>query len=141
MGIIDYLFAMVITGVIIIYLIRLETIGCKCAMDFKRNYLIYFHTFEILFYGAILLSQGKLLEYLLNSRYVIPIFSVIGTASLVNIIFSLLYIGEIAVKKCKCAQSNVGLMMFVLNALYLLIIIGTSLSMLAGYAIKLAIDT
>ena len=141
MSIIEYLFALVITGVIIVYLIRLEIIGCKCAMDFKRNYIIYFHIFEIIFYTSIILSQGKLLEYILDSRHVTSIFLAVGIATLVNIIFSLLYIGEIAVKKCKCAQSNVGLMIFFLNAFYLFIIISAALSMLLGYAVKVAIDS
>lgn len=110
-------------------------------MDFKRNYLIYFHTFEVIFYSLVILSQGKLLEYLLDSRYFTPIFSAYVIAGLVNIIFSLLYITEIAIKKCRCAQSKVGLMIFYLNALYLFTIIATGLSMLAAYSIKVAFDS
>ena len=141
MGIIEYLFGLVITGVIIVYLIRLEKIGCKCAMDFKRNYIIYYHIFDIILYSSIILSQGKLLEYLLDSPYFTPIFSAYVIATLVNIIFSLLYIGEMIIKKCKCSESNVREMILILNAIYVMVIIGTSLSMLAAYSIKVAFDS
>ena len=39
---IAFVFNVVISSCIIYYLKRLETIGCKCALNFKHDYIFYF---------------------------------------------------------------------------------------------------
>lgn len=139
--ILTIMYSTVVPALIIIYLIRLEVIGCKCAMDFKRKYIILYHTFEVIFYSLVFLSKGKLFEYLVDSRYFTPIFSVYAIATLVNIVFSLVYLVELAIKKCRCAENAIGGLMFMFNFFYLAAIILMLLLMLAGYASKAALNT
>jgi hypothetical protein len=135
------MFSIVVPALIIIYLIRLEVIGCECAMDFKRNYIILFHTFEVIFYSLVFLSKGRLLEYLLDSRYFTAIFSVYAIGTLVNIVFSILYIVEIAMKKCRCAETFIAGLMIIFNFFYLLGIVSISLLTLVGYTVKSTFDS
>jgi hypothetical protein len=140
MDIFSLLFAIAVTAAMILYLIRLEKIGCKCAMDFKRNYIIYYHIYELISITILILSRGKALEYLLESRHYVAIFSVMGVAEVINILFTLLYIGELKRKDCKCSESFIREFMYYINILYVFISVVVLMQLSLGYGIKTIIE-
>ena len=108
-------FSMILTGSIVYYLKHLETIGCKCAMNYKRTYIMSFHIFNLAFGAASLLSGGKLPEYIAKSAYVLPIISVLLIAIITNIVFTLQYVEELKKDNCDCSESVFRTMMYVLS--------------------------
>ena len=107
--------SMVLTGLILYYLKNLETIGCKCAMNYKRTYIMSYHIFSLAFGAASLLSGNRLAEYIVESRYAIPFVSVLVIAIITNVVFTLMYIQELEKDNCECSESVLRTMMYILS--------------------------
>jgi hypothetical protein len=109
------LLSMVLTGSIVYYLKNLETIGCKCAMNYKRTYIMSFHIFGLAFGAASLLSGGKLPEYIGKSAAAVPIISILLIAIITNVVFTLMYVEELKKDNCECSESVFRTMMYILS--------------------------
>ena len=101
---------------IIYYLKNLETIGCKCALNFKHDYILYFTSFVILFGFLNLLFNGlrmfRIFMFIIAIPYII--------AAIVNIIFTIQYVDEMTKINCECSESVFRTMMYILAILNLL---------------------
>jgi hypothetical protein len=104
-----------VAGLSLYYLKHLETIGCKCSMNYKRTYIMFYHIFGLVFGSAQLLSGGKLAEYIVESRYAIPFVSILAVAAITNIVFTLMYIEELKKDNCECSESVFRTMMYILS--------------------------
>ncbi len=100
----------VISGLIIYYLKNLETIGCKCALNFKHHYILIF--------TSIALTIG-VLNILFNSIHMFRMFMLIISipyfiAAIVNMVFTIQYVDEMQKINCDCSESIYRTMMFIL---------------------------
>lgn len=106
---------MVLTGLILYYLKHLETIGCKCAMNYKRTYIIYFHIFSLALGAADLLSGNAVTEYIAKSSFAIRFIFVVASLAITNIVFTLQYVEELKKDNCDCSESVFRTMMYILS--------------------------
>ena len=109
------LLSMVFTGSIVYYLKHLETIGCKCAMNYKRTYIMSFHIFGLAFGAANLLTGNGVAEYIVGSRYAIPVVLMLTVAIITNVVFTLMYVEELKKDNCDCSESVFRTMMYILS--------------------------
>ena len=106
----------ILSSLIIYYLKNLETIGCACAMDYKRTYIMAYHIFSI-FIG--LLGIFINLDILRKHNVLQLIFMVI---SITNYVFTIQYIEEMKKENCNCSESVYRTMMYIFSIIYLLTI-------------------
>ena len=81
---------------ILYYLFKLEQIGCKCALNWRRNFIIGF-----LFVAIFAMVISKLPENLM--MFFLATFSVLVIA---NVIIMLQYVHYLKKEKCKCSESQ-----------------------------------
>ena len=132
-GILIAVILVVIQTLIVHYLMRLEKIGCECAMDWRRSYIIFFFIVSILY----------AVSAFFISRESFPILQTLMTVfGLMNIVFTMQYVHKLKKEKCECSASIYREVMFVVaifNAvLYsmLLVIIIFFLFTMLSYAKK-----
>jgi hypothetical protein len=93
------LFTLVVIGIqtlIIHYLMRLEAIGCKCAMDWRRNYIMFYWIISVIY----------MLSAFFIDRNTIPIIqTIVSVLGLLNVIFTLQYVHRLKKEKCECSES------------------------------------
>lgn len=95
-GVIVGIFLLIIQILIIHYLFRLEKIGCKCAMDWRRSYIIFFLFFSILYAVSVLFID----------RNTIPVVQTLMTVlGLLNVVLTLQYVHKLKKEKCECSES------------------------------------
>lgn len=130
-GLIIAVVFLIIQVLIIHYLLRLEKIGCKCAMDWRRSYIIFFMFFSILYTLSI---------FFIN-RDALPILQMLMTVlGLMNVVFTLQYVHKLKKEKCECSASiyrEVMMVVAIFNAILyssLLIIIIYFLYTILSYA-------
>lgn len=124
--------SMVLTGLILYYLKHLETIGCKCAMNYKRTYIMYFHIFSLVFGAANLLLGNGVSEYIAKSSFAIPFIFVVASLIITNIVFTLQYVEKLKKDNCDCSESVFRTMMYILS---IISAVTWSLIILAGLMI------
>lgn len=94
---------------IIAYLNNLETIGCKCAIDFRRTYIFTYMIISLL--NVILYPIIRYLVVSMDSKIIsiiLYVWSIIMTlAGLLNIVFAVQYIHRLREEKCACSKSVV----------------------------------
>ena len=95
---------------ILYYLNNLQTIGCECAMNSKRNFIFGYTIFNILF-GVTNLFTDKITKFL--TKYPATIFG-LSVLMITNIVVTLLYIEDIKKANCKCSESVFRDMMYYL---------------------------
>jgi len=95
---------------ILYYLNNLQTIGCECAMNSKRNFIFGYTIFNILF-GVTNLFTDKVTKFL--TKYPAAIFGLF-VLIISNIVVTLLYIEDIKKANCKCSESVFRDMMYYL---------------------------
>lgn len=108
--------SIILSSLIIYYLKNLETIGCACAMDYKRTYIMSFQIF-IIFIG--LLGVFINLDRLYKNNVVHLIFMLI---SITNYVFTIQYVHQMKKENCNCSESVYRTMMYILSIIYLLTI-------------------
>jgi hypothetical protein len=96
-----FMFVMAILFVIIQlllinYLLRLEKIGCECAMDWRRNFMMFYMGVTIVHVMALTLVPRNLIPLVQTS------VSVLGV---MNVILTLQYVGRLKREKCQCSES------------------------------------
>ena len=83
---------------IIFYLYKLETIGCKCAINWRRIYIMIFFGFNTLLMIANIFFHK--IFFILPKWY----FSIYFILAMLNIIFSLQYLHYL--KNCLCSEDT-----------------------------------
>lgn len=97
--------------IIIYYLYHLEKIGCKCSLNYRRNYILIYNV-------CIVCVSVFMLFTHINPSIIFPIFGVLFLfASILNVIFTIQYVNELKKQKCDCSES------FMRNLMYILAII------------------
>jgi len=106
-----FLLAISLQACIIYYLNNLKTIGCECAINYKRTYMFGYAIFSLLLSFSNLFTDK--LTKVLEKNPVITIL-LLG-AGILNVVFTLLYIDEVKKANCNCSESVFRDMMFVLS--------------------------
>lgn len=78
------------------YLFKLEKTGCECAMDWRRNFVLFFMVLSLLYSVSALFID----------RSAIPILqTVMVVLGLVNVVVVLQYVHKLKEEKCACSES------------------------------------
>lgn len=105
---------------IIYYLFKLERTGCKCAMGYKRTYILAYLVINTLF--VILNLFTNVFKYTSNNKIALFLMNIYSLGGMVNIAFIIQYVNMLKAKKCECSESIYRDFMYidaVLNALVL----------------------
>lgn len=107
-----------LSSLIIYYLNNLKTIGCECALNFKRDYIMYYSMVSILF-NIVSFAVGvpTILIYYIRYPILYSIPAVLFAAAVVNMVFIFQYVEEMKKINCECSESVYRDMMFVLAIL------------------------
>jgi hypothetical protein len=96
----------VIQLLIINYLMKLEKIGCACAMDWRRNYIIAYFVVSILYAIIAPLLDPKLLP-IIQTVYVV--------FGIINVVYVIQYVHRLKREKCACSESVYREVMYVVS--------------------------
>jgi hypothetical protein len=121
---ITYIIAVGISVMVLTWIHKLEDTVCKCSIDFKRDYIKYYLYVYIVFYTlwffAIIymiyffnlnniFANGLVSLTLTLMQTLLPIFSIL------NIIFSIMYIWHLKEIDCKCSEDIRREIYYILN--------------------------
>ena len=123
-----------ISGTIIYYLNHLEKIGCKCSLTFQRKYIYYY---TILLFGINLISlffQEKIKEL---SVVILPFSIFLLIAGIINIVYTIEYVNDMKKQNCKCSESLIRDLMFILAILQSFVIIIFFLTIISIFVFKI----
>jgi hypothetical protein len=96
------------------YLIRLERIGCACAMDWRRTYMIAYMIMTILI-GIFTMASGM--------KPPVALAMALPILGLFYIVFVLQYVSRLKKEKCECSESVFRDVMEILAYLYVLLML------------------
>lgn len=98
--------AMIIIELLILrYLVHLEQIGCRCAMDWRREYIIFFIALTVV-YALVSLFMGP---------QQIPVIQfTLFILGILNVIFVIQYVNRLKKEKCECSESVYREIMYVI---------------------------
>ena len=102
----SYIFSILIFSIqilIINYLFQLEKIGCDCAMDYKRNYILSYLVINTLFITLHFFTD--VFKYTSNNNLSSFLMSIYSVGGIVNISFIIQYVNMLKAKKCECSES------------------------------------
>ena len=123
-----------ISGTIMYYLYYLEKINCKCSLTFQRNY-IYYYTIIIFIINAVTIFFQKKLKEL--ALVILPISIMLLIAGIVNIIYTFEYVNDMKKENCKCSDSIIKDLMFILAILQSFVIIIFFLTIISIFVFKI----
>lgn len=86
---------------IFIFLVNLQSVKCACALNWKRDYIVGFIGFTLLFNLYLLLVDKTKKQFV--SAHMIMAFLLVF-AGILNIVLMIQYTIEIRKNKCKCAD-------------------------------------
>jgi len=108
----------VIQTLIVNYLVKLESMGCECAMDWRRNFIIFFLVLSIVY---------TLSSFFIDKDSLPLLQSIMVITGIINVILALQYIDRLKKEKCECSESlyrDVLYLVSIFNAiLYSLLIV------------------
>lgn len=90
------IFFVVIQLLIINYLYQLEKIGCKCAMDWRRSFILFF---------LVLAIVNLLVTSFLTHEQIPWVQTLITVLGIINVVVTLQYVQKLKTQKCECSQS------------------------------------
>lgn len=93
-SIIFNLIAIVLWLFILYYITNLETIGCKCALDWRRTFIQYYIIY--LLFMIVFMSRNAP-SYFLTLHFVVSV-------AFILIVYH--YIHDLKMKKCKCSENT-----------------------------------
>lgn len=79
---------------IIYWLLRLETVGCKCALDWRRHFIIFYAFFHLILIATMM--SGMNVAAMRLASFVL---------SIVNIVVTIEYVYKLKEEKCICSAS------------------------------------
>jgi hypothetical protein len=88
---------------IIKYLFDLEANGCECAMDYKRNYILFYLVLNTIF--AVLSMFTNVLRTTSNNKLGSFLMSAYSVGGILNIVFIIEYVNMLKAKHCDCSES------------------------------------
>lgn len=125
-----------ISGTIIYYLHYLENIGCKCSLIFQRNY-IYYYTIVLFFVNLIsILFHTNLKEFHISIQ-LLPISMILLIAGIINIVYTIEYVQDMKKQNCKCSESFIRDLMFIIAILQIAAFIIVILTMISIITLKI----
>ena len=127
-----------ISGTIFYYLYYLEKINCKCSLTFQRNY-IYYYTLIIFIINAVTIFFQKKLKEL--SLIILPFSIIFLIAGIINIIYTFEYTNDMKKQNCKCSESVVRDLMFIIAILQSFVIIIFFLSIISIFIFKIKLPS
>ncbi len=105
---------------------KLEDISCKCSEDFKRDYIKYFLYVYLAINGISYLTMLYIIIRMKSDSFSRPIqqfidiiSAVLPIFSLINIIFSIMYIYRLKEIDCKCSEDIRREIYYVINWIYI----------------------
>lgn len=108
----------VIQTLIVNYLVKLESMGCECAMDWRRNFIVFFLVLSIVY---------TLSSFFIDKDSLPLLQSIMVITGIINVILALQYINRLKKEKCECSESlyrDVLYLVSIFNAiLYSLLIV------------------
>jgi hypothetical protein len=105
-----FVFNVIVASCIIYYLKRLETISCKCALNFKHQYIFYFTCIN-LFFALINFAFGTVSIV----RFIMLFVSIpLVIAAIINIVYTIQYVNELKNNDCACSESFYRELMYIL---------------------------
>lgn len=96
-------FMIVVYIIFLQYLFKLERIGCECAMDWRRHYIIFFFILNVIVM-SFTLTMGPYATY--------PVQLVLSLLNILNIVFMVQYTHRLKVEKCECSASQTREIMY-----------------------------
>lgn len=111
LGIFSFLLVIVVLTLellILRYLMRLEQIGCECAMDWRRDYIMFFIALTIVNAFVVLFMGPQQLPGLQFALFIMGIM---------NVVFVLQYVHRLKKEKCECSISVYREIMYVIAIL------------------------
>lgn len=125
-----------IGGTIIYYLHYLENIGCKCSLTFQRNYIYYYTIVIFIFNFITLFFHDKIKNFDFSILLFLPIIIII--AGIINIVYTIEYVNDMKKQNCKCSESFIRDLMFIIAILqicaFLIVII--TMASIVGFKIN-----
>jgi hypothetical protein len=107
-----------ISGTIFYYLNYLNQIGCKCSLTFQKKY-IYYYTIVIFLVSLVsILFQNKIKGL---SNVLLPIAIILLIAGIINIIYTIEYVEDMKKQNCKCSESIIRDLMFIIACLQIFV--------------------
>jgi hypothetical protein len=117
-----------LSSLIIYYLVSLERLGCACAMNFKRNYILGYNAAYIT-YTAVALFMGMPAIFALYVKYpllwLVPFMLFIG--GIANVVFVIQFVNELKREDCACSDSVYKDVMYILSILHAIVLGATLL--------------
>ena len=86
----------IIQGLIVNYLVQLEKIGCECAMDWRKKFIVFFLVFSIVYTASTFFIDPASLPLLQT---------IVVVCGLTNVILTLQYVDKLKKLKCECSES------------------------------------
>lgn len=121
-----------IGGTIIYYLNHLEKIECKCSLTFQRNY-IYYYTISFF-----LINVLNIFFY--NTLFILPIQIILLLAGIINIVYTIEYVEDMKKQNCKCSESMIRDLMFIIAILKIFVYIIFILIILSIFLFKMNLN-
>ena len=121
-----------IGGTIIYYLNHLEKIECKCSLTFQRNY-IYYYTISFF-----LINVLNIFFY--NTMFILPIQIILLLAGIINIVYTIEYVEDMKKQNCKCSESMIRDLMFIIAILKIFVYIIFILIILSIFLFKMNLN-
>jgi hypothetical protein len=119
---VSFVLGVIISCTIIYYLKNLEAIDCRCALNFKHNYILYF-TSIALGISVVNVLFGET-PFIRTTMLFILVPLIIATIT--NIVYTIQYINDVKENKCECSES------FIREGMYILAIINACVWILLG---------
>jgi hypothetical protein len=102
---------LIISGTILYYLNHLKNIDCKCSLTFQRNYIFYYTIVVFVINLFTICFQDKLKELALM---ILPISILLLIAGIINIVYTIEYVQDMKKQNCKCSESMIRDLMFII---------------------------
>jgi len=123
-----------ISGAILYYLYYLDKLDCKCSLTFQRKYIYYYTILIFIINASSIFFQKKLIQI---TSIILPFSIVLLIAGIINIIYTFEYINDMKKTNCKCSESIIRDLMFILSVIQSFVIILFFLTILSIFVFRI----
>lgn len=114
------------------YVVRLERIGCDCAMDYRRVY-IQWYTFALIIFGIINIALRCIGGDAGLAVISVILSPVILVATVIYICFVIQYVNRLRREKCHCSEGMTRAILYLVTIIY--VILACLISLIALYSV------
>ncbi len=95
--------ALILNAFLLNYIFRLETMGCECAKDWRRDYIQYYLIFMVIY---ILVQFWLLMKDDMSSfvTFTVAMNLIMFVLGILFVVFALQYVHKLKVAKCECSE-------------------------------------